>query len=284
MSQGTPKATMSDTVVPGAYTNFSDAMSYGDYLGLDELLTLQNPQSDQHDELLFIIIHQASELWMKLILHEMNYARALVRTENLPAAFKAMARVTRIQAQLIQSWDVLATMTPADYLKFRDKLGQSSGFQSAQYRMIEFAFGNKQEHMIAPHRHRPDLSAMLNSALAKPSIYDETIQLLARRGFAVAPEALNRDITLPYTAHPSILDAWLTIYRNTEAYWDLYELAEELVDLEDMFQQWRFRHVSTVQRIIGFRRGTGGTAGVGYLRKVLDTVFFPELWNVRTSL
>jgi tryptophan 2,3-dioxygenase len=218
------------------------------------------------------------------MLHELNAAKALMRVEDISAVLKAMARVKRIQAQLIQSWDVLATMTPADYLKFRDSLGQSSGFQSAQYRLIEFMFGNKQEQMIKPHRHRPDLAGLLDKALAAPSLYDEAMQLLSRRGFAIAPEVLGRDLTKPHVSDPSVLAAWLTVYRDTAQYWDLYELAEELVDLEDMFQQWRFRHVTTVQRIIGFRRGTGGSAGVGYLRKVLDTVFFPELWDVRTSL
>jgi tryptophan 2,3-dioxygenase len=271
-------------IAPGAHTDFSRAMSYGDYLHLDGLLTLQHPLSDQHDEMLFIIIHQTSELWMKLMLHELNAAKALMRVEDISAVLKAMARVKRIQAQLIQSWDVLATMTPADYLKFRDSLGQSSGFQSAQYRLIEFMFGNKQEQMIKPHRHRPDLAGLLDKALAAPSLYDEAMALLARRGFAIAPEVLGRDLTKPHVSDPSVLAAWLTVYRDTAQYWDLYELAEELVDLEDMFQQWRFRHVTTVQRIIGFRRGTGGSAGVGYLRKVLDTVFFPELWDVRTSL
>ncbi len=281
---------MSEPTIPaslpaaGAHTDFSRDMSYGDYLHLDNLLTAQAPLSDQHDEMLFIIMHQTSELWMKLVLHELNAARELMRADQVSAVFKATARVSRIQAQLIQSWDVLATMTPSDYLKFRDSLGHSSGFQSAQYRLIEFALGNKQKHMIEPHRHRPDLAAMLDTALAAPSLYDEAIRLLARRGFAIAPEVLNRDLTKPHMADASVMAAWLEVYRDTAKYWDLYELAEELVDVEDMFQQWRFRHVTTVQRIIGFRRGTGGTAGVGYLRKVLDTVFFPELWDVRTSL
>ena len=273
-----------DSPAPGAHTDFAHAMSYGDYLQLDRLLAAQRPLSDQHDEMLFIIQHQTSELWMKLVLHELNAARVLLRAEQLSAVFKATARVSRIQAQLIQAWDVLATMTPSDYLKFRESLGQSSGFQSAQYRLIEFALGNKQAHMIDPHRHQADLTALLEAALAAPSLYDETMQLLARRGFDIAPEVLTRDLTRPHAAHPSVLAAWLTIYHDTATYWDLYELAEELVDVEDMFQQWRFRHVTTVQRIIGFRRGTGGTAGVGYLRKALETVFFPELWEVRTSL
>jgi tryptophan 2,3-dioxygenase len=259
-------------------------MSYGDYLHLDQLLACQKPLSEQHDEMLFIVIHQATELWMKLVLHELRQATAQLRADNLAPAFKGMARVSRIQAQLIQSWDVLSTLTPADYLSFRDRLGRSSGFQSYQYRLIEFALGNKQSEMLEPHRHRRALHAGLTAALRAPSLYDEAIRLLARRGFAIAPEVLNRDLTLAHRSHPSVLEAWLSIYRDTQRHWDLYELAEELVDLEDWFQQWRFRHVTTVQRIIGFKRGTGGTAGVGYLRQALDIRFFPELWDVRTAL
>ncbi|HEV2674451.1 MAG TPA: tryptophan 2,3-dioxygenase [Aliidongia sp.] len=267
-----------------AHTDFAKAMSYGDYLQLDTLLSAQQPRSDKPDELLFIIIHQATELWMKLVLHELTQARALLATDDLQPAFKAMARVSRIQAQLIQSWDVLSTMTPSDYSSFRDALGQSSGFQSAQYRQIEFLLGNKQAAMITPHRHVPVLSARLDAALAAPSLYDEVIKLLARRGFAIDPAVLGRDVRQPYGTAPSVRAAWLTIYRDPKTHWDLYQLAEELVDLEDWFQQWRFRHVTTVQRVIGFKRGTGGTAGVAYLRKALETVFFPELWEVRTEL
>jgi tryptophan 2,3-dioxygenase len=266
------------------YTDFSGAMSYGDYLHLDALLAAQHPLTAQHDELLFIIIHQATELWMKLALHELTAARSLIITDSLQPAFKNLARVSRIQAQLIQSWDVLATMTPSDYSSFRGALGHSSGFQSAQYRLIEFALGNKQAAMIAPHRHRTDLTAQLEEALATPSIYDETIRLLARRGMPIAAAVLTRDVREPYRADPSVLAAWTVVYQEPDRHWDLYQLAEELVDLEDWFQQWRFRHVKTVQRIIGFKRGTGGTSGVGYLNKVLEMVFFPELWDVRTNL
>jgi tryptophan 2,3-dioxygenase len=195
-----------------------------------------------------------------------------------------MARVSRIQAQLIQSWDVLSTMTPSDYSSFRDALGQSSGFQSAQYRQIEFLLGNKQLAMIAPHRHRKDLEALLETALATPSLYDEALRLLARRGFPIDPNVLARDLRQPHASDPSVRDAWLAIYRDPKTHWELYQLAEELVDLEDWFQQWRFRHVTTVQRVIGFKRGTGGTAGVSYLKKALEIVFFPELWDVRTAL
>jgi tryptophan 2,3-dioxygenase len=268
----------------GAHTDFSRSMSYGDYLQLDTLLAAQKPVSDRHDELLFIIIHQATELWMKLVRHELSAALALVRADDLQPAFKHLARVSRIQAQLIQSWDVLATMTPSDYSSFRDQLGQSSGFQSAQYRLIEFALGNKQAETIRPHRHVPALAAELDAALAAPSLYDEAIRLLARRGFAIDAEVLGRDVTRPHQAQASVLAAWLEIYRDPQRWWDLYQLAEELVDLEDWFQQWRFRHMTTVQRVIGFKRGTGGTAGVAYLKQALDIVFFPELWEVRTAL
>jgi tryptophan 2,3-dioxygenase len=267
-----------------AHTDFAGSMSYGDYLHLDTLLAAQQPRSSSHDEMLFIIIHQATELWMKLTLHELEAARRLIVGDDLAPAFKHLARVSRIQSQLIQSWDVLSTMTPSDYSLFRGALGRSSGFQSAQYRLIEFAFGNKQEAMIAPHRHREDVNAQLEHALATPSIYDEAIRLLARRGFEIDRSVLDRDVRAPYTANASVLAAWAQVYRDPRRYWDLYQLAEELIDLEDWFQQWRFRHVTTVQRIIGRKRGTGGTAGVGYLRQVLDVTFFPELWDVRTEL
>jgi tryptophan 2,3-dioxygenase len=234
--------------------------------------------------MLFIIIHQATELWMKLVLHELRAATAQLRQDQLAASFKGMARVSRIQAQLIQSWDVLSTLTPADYLSFRDSLGHSSGFQSYQYRLIEFALGNKNAAMLEPHRHRDELHAMLSAALCAPSLYDEVIALLARRGFAIDAALLRRDVSLPHRSDASVRAAWLTIYRDTARYWELYELAEELVDLEDWFQQWRFRHVTTVERIIGRKRGTGGTAGVAYLRQALDIRFFPELWEVRTEL
>lgn len=267
-----------------AHTDFAGAMSYGDYLQLDTLLGAQQPRSDDHDELLFIIIHQATELWMKLTLHELAAARSLLIADDLQPAFKHLARVSRIQSQLIQSWDVLSTMTPSDYSRFRDALGKSSGFQSAQYRLIEFALGNKQAAMLAPHRHRADLLAQLERALETPSLYDEAIRLLVRRGFTIDASVLSRDVREPYHANASVLAAWTQVYKDPRRYWDLYQLAEELIDLEDWFQQWRFRHVTTVQRIIGRKRGTGGTDGVGYLRQVLDVTFFPELWDVRTEL
>jgi len=268
----------------GAHTDFRKSMSYGDYLNLDKLLSCQAPLSDAHDEMLFLVIHQASELWMKLAIHELTAAVAAIRDDNLQPAFKMLARVSRIQGQMIQSWDVLATMTPADYSAFRDKLGMSSGFQSYQYRSLEFLLGNKDRAMLGPHSHRPDLHALLTGLLEAPSLYDEAIRLLARRGLPIADSALKRDVTQPYEADESVLAAWAEVYKNSTSYWDLYELAEELVDLEDSFQVWRFRHMKTVQRIIGFKRGTGGTAGVEYLRRAVDRPFFPELWQVRTEV
>jgi len=267
-----------------AFTDFAGGMSYGDYLHLDTLLSAQHPCSEEHDELLFVIIHQTSELWMKVILHELEAARRQIAADELEPAFKGLARVSRVQAQMIQSWDVLSTMTPADYSNFRDSLGHSSGFQSAQYRLIEFMLGNKQAHMIKPHRHIPALAARLQAALETPSLYDEAIRLLARRGFSIDAEVLERDVTGPTSANASVQQAWLTVYRAPKTYWDLYQLAEDLVDIEDAFQQWRYRHLRTVQRIMGFRRGTGGTAGAAYLGKAMDIVFFPDLWELRTAL
>jgi len=268
----------------GTHTDFRAGMTYGDYLKLDGLLACQAPLSPQHDEMLFIVIHQATELWMKLVIHELRGAIATLAADDIRPAFKMLARVSRIQSQLIQSWDVLSTLTPADYLTFRGLLGHASGFQSHQYRTIEFLLGNKNRATLEPHKDRPEIHRALSAALARPSLYDTAIALLARRGFAIAPEVLARDVTRPYAAHESVCDAWLAVYRHTDLHWDLYELAEELVDLEDWFQQWRFRHVTTVERIIGARRGTGGTAGVAYLRKALDIRFFPELWDLRTVL
>jgi tryptophan 2,3-dioxygenase len=274
---------MSETPHPpeGAHTDFADEMSYGDYLGLDQLLAAQHPRTDNHNEMLFIIQHQTTELWMKLMLHELRAARLRIRSDDLQPAFKMAARVSRIMAQLIQAWDVLSTLTPSEYLDFRGSLGHASGFQSHQYRLIEFVLGNKKEGMIAPHRHRADIAAELETELASPSLYDEAIRLLGRRGFPVQAE---RDFRQTRTADPAVEAAWTAVYRDPSHHWDLYELAEELVDLEDYFRQWRFRHVTTVERIIGGRRGTGGTAGVPYLRGLLEIRLFPELWDLRTRL
>jgi len=268
----------------GAHTDFAVDMSYGDYLGLDRLLNSQVPLSDNHNELLFIIQHQTTELWMKLILHELTAARALIAADDLGPAFKMLARVARVMNQLIQAWDVLSTLTPAEYTAFRNSLGRSSGFQSYQYRTIEFLLGNKNAGMLAPHRHRSDLARALEAALTSPSLYDESIRALARAGFAVDAQALERDWSQPYQANDSVRDAWLAVYRDTERHWSLYELAEKLVDLEDSFRQWRFRHVTTVERVIGAKPGTGGTAGVPYLRKMIEVRLFPELWDLRTWL
>ncbi|GGK52070.1 tryptophan 2,3-dioxygenase [Salinarimonas ramus] len=268
----------------GVKTDFSNDMSYGDYLGLDTLLAAQHPLSAEHDEPLFIAIHQVQELWMKLFIHELDAAISAVRGDRLRQAFKALARCGRIQEQLVSAWDVLSTMTPADYLAFRERLGASSGFQSFQYRMIEFKLGAKAEGMLEPHAHDPARHDPLRAAFEAPSIYDEAIRLLARRGLPVPADRLTRDVTKRHEYDPELESVWEEVYRRSEAFFDLYELAEELVDLEDLMRQWRFRHVTTVERIIGFRRGTGGSAGVSYLKSVLEKPFFPELWQLRTKL
>jgi tryptophan 2,3-dioxygenase len=259
-------------------------MSYGDYLRLDQILSAQHPLSPARDELLFIVQHQTSELWMKLMLHELAAAIASVARDQLPPAFKMLARVSRIMEQLVHAWDVLATMTPPEYSAIRPYLASSSGFQSAQYRCIEFVLGNKNAAMLKPHAHRPDLLAQVQKAYEAPSLYDEALRLLARRGLPVPQDHLQRDWTQPYTESEEVEKAWLIVYRDTKQYFDLYQLGEELTDLEDAFRLWRFRHVTTVERIIGFKRGTGGTGGVSYLRKMLDVVLFPEIWKLRTDL
>jgi tryptophan 2,3-dioxygenase len=268
----------------GAQLDFSRDMSYGDYLQLDAILNAQKPLSPDHNEMLFIVQHQTSELWMKLMLHELEAAVAHVAADRLPEAFKMLARVSRIMEQLVHAWDVLATMTPPEYSAVRPYLAKSSGFQSAQYRRIEFMLGNKNRAMLKPHEHRPELLAQVQAAFEAPSLYDEVLRLMARRGIAVPGENLDRDWTQPHTASDGVKDAWLTVYRDPRAHWDLYQMGEELVDLEDAFRLWRFRHVTTVERVIGFKRGTGGTGGVSYLRKMLNVVLFPELWTLRTDL
>lgn len=277
---------MKKTSVDLSTENIHEAppMSYGAYLGLPQLLSAQHMRSSEHDELLFIIIHQSSELWMKLCLHELAAAREQIRRDDLGPAFKMIARVARIQAQLIQGWDVLSTLTPADYSRIRPHLGQSSGFQSWQYRLLEFMLGNKNPDMIRVHAGEPEIDARLRAALAEPSLYDECLALLARRGFAIPQTHLSRDWSLPYRSDKVVEAAWLAVYRDTAAHWDLYELAEKLVDLEYRFQQWRFSHMKTVERIIGYKEGTGGSGGVSYLVKALDLSFFPELLSLRTSL
>lgn len=268
----------------GAQLDFAESMSYGDYLALDQILSAQHPRSPNHNEMLFIIQHQTSELWMKLMLHELHGVRDHLHRGELPPAFKMLARVARIMDQLVHAWDVLATMTPPEYTAIRPFLGNSSGFQSHQYREVEFILGNKNATLLKVHESLPVAHAALDAALRTPSIYDEAILLMARSGLAIDTARLTRDWTLPTQADDSVKRAWLGVYRDPAAHWALYELAEKLVDLETAFRFWRFRHVTTVERIIGFKTGTGGTAGVSYLRKMLDVVLFPELFALRTDL
>lgn len=268
----------------GAQMSFEGRMSYSDYLMLEKVLTAQEPLSAAHDEMLFIIQHQTSELWMKLALHEISSAIRAVREDRLEPAFKMLTRVARIFEQLNSAWDVLRTMTPSEYTEFRESLGQSSGFQSWQYRAIEFLAGNRNLAMLRPHAHRPDLMEKLEAILAAPSLYDEAIRLLARNGFDIGEEAERRDWRETRTENDKVFAAWQTVYCNPERHWMLYELAEKLVDFEDYFRRWRFNHVTTVERIIGFKRGTGGTSGASYLKKMLEVELFPELWHVRTDL
>lgn len=268
----------------GARLDFKESMSYGDYLGLSQILTAQHPLSPNHNEMLFIIQHQTSELWIKLMLHELHAVRSHIKDGNLPPAFKMLARVARIMDQLVHAWDVLATMTPPEYTAIRPYLGASSGFQSFQYRELEFILGNKNPNLLGVHEKSPEAHAILERELHTPSVYDEAVRLLARSGFAIAPERLDADPTRPTQPDASVKAAWLGVYGDTEHHWALYELAEKLVDLETAFRFWRFRHVTTVERIIGFKTGTGGTSGASYLRKMLDVVLFPELFALRTEL
>ncbi|MEZ5867559.1 MAG: tryptophan 2,3-dioxygenase [Defluviimonas denitrificans] len=273
-----------DPGTEGARMSFAGAMSYGDYLSLDAVLTAQHPQSDAGDELLFIIQHQTSELWMKLMLHELGRAREAIAADRLQPAFKGLSRVARIMEQLNSAWDVLRTMTPSDYTRFRDTLGQSSGFQSWQYRLIEFAAGNRNPAMVKPHAHRPDLVALLEAELARPSLYDTALAAAARSGLPVPGAVLTRDCAAPWVADDGVAAMWAVVYRDPEAHWPIYELAEKLMDFEDYFRRWRFNHVTTVERVIGLKRGTGGTGGVSYLKRMLEVELFPELWQVRTAL
>ncbi|GHC69805.1 tryptophan 2,3-dioxygenase [Pseudorhodoferax aquiterrae] len=267
-----------------AQLDFSRSMSYGDYLHLDEILNAQHPLSPAHDEMLFIVQHQTSELWMKLMLHELHAAIRAIAGDRRADAFKMLARVSRIMEQLVSAWTVLSTMTPPEYSAMRPYLASSSGFQSYQYRSIEFALGNKNAAMLQPHAHRSDLLAQVEAAWRAPSLYDEALRLLAREGLAIPADRLDRDWTQPYAASPDVEAAWAAVYRDPHRHWDLYQLGEKLTDIEDAFRLWRFRHVTTVERVIGFKRGTGGTGGVPYLRKMLDVVLFPEIWSVRTAL
>jgi tryptophan 2,3-dioxygenase len=287
-----PSRKLTDTRTPPAvdltgenvHWDFRDAMSYADYLGLKALLSCQRPLSGQHDETLFIIIHQASELWIKLCLHETTAAIRQIRSGELGPAFKMMSRIARVQMQMIQSWEILSTMTPFDYASFRDSLGTSSGFQSYQYRILEFRLGNKNSNMVRVFDSDPDLAVQVRAALTEPSIYDESLALLSRRGISIPDDKLRRDFSLPYTSDPRVTEAWRRVYRDVQTHWDLYELAEKLVDLEYRFHLWRFSHMKTVERIIGTRPGTGGTSGVNYLKKALELTFYPELWAVRGEI
>lgn len=273
-----------DPGAEGAKMTFRDAMSYGDYLHLDALLAQQHPQSDAHDEMLFVIQHQTSELWMKLAIHELGAARKAMNSGDMAQMFKMLARVSRIFEQLNSAWDVLRTMTPADYTTFREALGPSSGFQSYQYRMIEYVLGNRNPNMLKPHEHMPEVHKMLSEELDKPSFYDDVIRLLFTTIDGPDAQLPDPQLRTPHKAVPQVQAKWKLVYEDVQTYWTLYELGEKLVDLEDYFRRWRFNHVTTVERVIGFKRGTGGTSGVDYLKKMLSTELFPELWQVRGEL
>ena len=273
-----------DPVDDGAETSFDGRMSYADYLDLDRVLGAQHPLSGAHDELLFIVQHQTSELWMRLAVHELFHARGAIAGDRLHPAFKMLTRVSRIFEQLNGAWNVLRTMTPSEYTEFRDDLGQSSGFQSFQYRRIEFLLGNRNPAMLRPHEHTPERAAELAEELDRTSLYDEAILLLDRSGLEIPDEVLHRDLSRPHTEHEGLIAAWREVYAEPDRWWPQYELAEKLVDLEDYFRRWRFNHVTTVERVIGAKRGTGGTSGVDYLRRMLAVELFPDLWRVRTVL
>ena len=273
-----------DPASEGAEMSFRGRMSYGDYLHLEKILNAQETLSPAHDELLFIIQHQTSELWMKLAIHEILSAKQAIREDRVQPAFKMLTRVARIFEQLNNAWDVLRTMTPSEYTEFRNSLGQSSGFQSWQYRAIEFLAGNRNLAMLKPHEHVPDVTEKLEAILAEPSLYDEALMLLGRQGFDIGADAGRTDWRQTRTESDAVRAAWREVYRDPEHHWELYELAEKLVDFEDYFRRWRFNHVTTVERIIGLKRGTGGTAGVSYLRRMLEVELFPELWKLRTEL
>jgi tryptophan 2,3-dioxygenase len=277
---------MSRPLDPEMPTDLSDRMTYADYLQLDKLLDCQHPLSSppHHDELLFIIQHQTTELWFKLIVHELLAARSFIQEDRIDAACKVLARVKHIQTQLFQQWSVLATLTPSEYTQFRNVLGSSSGFQSIQYRMVEFLLGNKDAKMVGYHRHDPEAVRALTDILEVPSLYQTFLQHLARQGLSVPAEVIDTDWTVPHTEHPGVIDVLGQVYADPEQHWDAYNMCEKLVDVEEHFSLWRFRHMKVVQRVIGFKRGTGGSAGVPFLRKMVDHVFFPELWQVRTAL
>jgi tryptophan 2,3-dioxygenase len=273
-----------DPEVDGAIMSFENKMAYSDYLNLEKVLSAQNVRTGAHDEMLFIIQHQTSELWIKLVVHELTAARDAIRANHLQTSFKMLARVSRIFEQLNSAWDVLRTMTPSDYTHFRDELGQSSGFQSYQYRFIEYILGNRNTAMLKPYEHEPKIINILKEELARSSLYGEVLSLLDRRGVMIPRAVLSRDPSNTHTPDDGVIAAWKQIYQAPEDNWELYEMAEKLIDLEDYFRRWRFNHVTTVERVIGFKRGTGGTAGVSYLKRMLSVELFPELWHVRTHL
>ena len=273
-----------DPTSEGAETDFARRMSYGDYLALDAILGAQHPLSEAHDEMLFIIQHQTTELWMRLAIHELSAARRAIARDEVQPAMKMLARMSRIFEQLNNAWDVLRTMTPSEYTRFRSQLGQSSGFQSRQYRLIEYLLGNRNHAMLQPHAHDVETTKLLEAELATPSLYDEVLRLADRNGLKMPAAVLSRDVRETHSFNEGVLQAWRIVYQAPETHWMLYELAEKLVDFEDYFRRWRFNHVTTVERIIGLKRGTGGTGGVSYLRKMLEVELFPELWHVRTEL
>ena len=286
MSGGDPydKSERVDLSDEAVHWDLGTSLSYGEYLQLQKLLDAQKPLSFEHDEMMFIIIHQTSELWMRLFLHELGGVRDCVRRDSLGPSFKMLARISQVQAQLIAIWDVLSTMTPSDYSAFRNVLGRSSGFQSVQYRLLEFGLGNKNAQMIAVHHRDPQAYQALKQALDAPSLYDDVLALLRRRGYGIPESYLARDFSEPYRASKQVAGAWLGVYHNAQKDFDLYELAERLIDVDHQFQLWRAHHLKTVERIIGYKRGTGGTSGVAYLAKALELKFFPELWQIRTSM
>ena len=271
---------------PGIHTELAGRTTYSDYLQLDRLLAAQVPRSQppHHDELLFIVQHQTSELWMKLLIHELSACIRYIQNDKLEPSFKIFARVAHIQRMLFEQWSVLETLTPNEYLEFRDVLGPASGFQSYQYRAVEFLLGNKDDKALLPFQHMPHEHAELERLLESPSVYDEFLRHLARKGLPVPAERVERDWRQPYEKDTRVTEAFRRIYEEIDKHWDAYEMAEKLVDTEERFQLWRYRHMMTVQRIIGFKQGTGGSSGVGFLRKALDLRFFPELWDVRTEL
>jgi tryptophan 2,3-dioxygenase len=279
-----PRSQRVDLSDETVHWDLGSSLSYGEYLQLEKILDAQKPLSLEHDEMLFIVVHQTSELWMRLFLHELQGVLECVRRDDLDPSFKMLERISRVQTQLIATWDVLSTMTPADYSAFRNALGRSSGFQSFQYRMLEFLLGNKHPEMLAAHARDPKAHEALQRALESPSLYDEVLRLLSRRGYGIPESHLARDWREPYAPSKQVAGAWLGVYHNAEKDWDLYDLAERLVDLDHKFQLWRVHHLKTVERIIGYKPGTGGTGGVSYLAKALELKFFPELWSVRTSM